>query len=176
MASACGVPETGGFTLMELIVVTCLLSLFLVFSIPRLESALPADPLNATVRRMIATVSELKIIAVRNSRAYRLHLDMDQRLVWISHEAMTADELLAARKTGFRLPAAVRILGVEFADAGKASSGSAEIAFSSRGYSSKALIHLQGRGGAPVSLLIESFLPGAAYSGRRMTFEAGQAG
>ena len=63
---------------MELIVVTCLLSLFLMFSIPRLQSVMPTDHLNATVRMIIATVAELKNISVQNSRLYNLHLDMDQ--------------------------------------------------------------------------------------------------
>ena len=164
---------SGGFTLMELIVVTCLLSLFLMFSIPRLQSVMPTDHLNATVRWMIATVSELKDIAVRDSRFYKLHLDMDHRLLWITHEAMTEAEFQLAKKSGFRLPSNVRILDVEFPDAGKASSGIAEIAFSSRGYSSKALIHLQGKGGGPVSLLVESFMSGVSYYSRRITFDEG---
>jgi prepilin-type N-terminal cleavage/methylation domain-containing protein len=168
-----GLSAPGGFTLMELIVVTCLLSLFLMFSIPRLQSVLPTDHLNATVRMIIATVAELKNNAVQYSRLYNLHLDMDQRLVWVTHEAMTDAELQTAKKNGFRLPADVRMLDVEFPYAGKASSGSAEIVFSSRGYSSKALIHMQGKGGGPVSLLIEPFMPGVGYYGRRITFEEG---
>ncbi len=172
-AGSGGLSESGGFTLMELIVVTCLLSLFLMFSIPRLQSVMPTDHLNATVRWMIATVSELKDIAVRDSRLYTLHLDMDNRLLWVTHEAMAEAESQAAKKNGFRLPSNVRILDVEIPDAGKASSGIAEIAFSSRGYSSKALIHLQGKGGSPVTLLVESFMPGVSYYGRRITFDGG---
>jgi Tfp pilus assembly protein FimT len=164
---------SGGFTLMELIVVTCLLSLFLMFSIPRLQSGMPTDHLNATVRRLIFTVSELKNIALQNSRVYTLHLDMDHRLMWISHEAMTDAEMLAAKKSGFRLPADVRIQDVEIPNAGKASSGSADIAFSNRGHSSKAIIHMQGKGGGPVSLLIEPFMPGISYYGRRISFQDG---
>jgi Tfp pilus assembly protein FimT len=173
MTGSGGLSESGGFTLVELIVVTCLLSLFLMFSIPRLQSVMPTNHLNATVRWMISTVSELKNIAVRDSRLYKLHLDMDHRLLWITHEAMTDAEFQVAKKSGFRLPSNVRILDVEIPDAGKASSGSAEIAFSSRGYSSKALIHLQGKGGGPVSLLIEPFMPGVSYYGRRITFDEG---
>jgi Tfp pilus assembly protein FimT len=165
-------PVSEGFTLMELIVVTCLLSLFLMFSIPRLQSVMPTDHLNATVRRMISSVSELKNIAVQNSRFYTLHLDMDHHLMWISHEAMTEAEAMTARKIGFRLPADVRILDVESPDCGKISSGSADIYFSSRGYSSKAIIHLKGKDGA-VSLLIESFMPDVSYYGRRISFQEG---
>lgn len=168
-----GVSDSSGFTLMELIVVICLLSLFLMFSIPRIRSVMPADHLNETVRWMISTVSELKNIAVRDNRLYNLHLDMDHRLLWITHEIMTEAQFQAARKSGFRLPANVHILDVEIPDAGKTASGSAIIAFSSRGYSSKAIIHLQGKSSGTVSLLIESFMPGVSYYGRRITFDEG---
>lgn len=168
-----GSPGSCGFTLMELIVVTCLLSLFLMFSIPRLQSVMPTDHLDAVVRRMISAVSELKNMAVQNSRFYTLHLDMDLRLMWISHEAMTEAEILNAKKSGFRLPADVRIQDVEVPDSGKTSSGSADIAFSSRGYSGKAIIHLQGKGRGTVSLLIEPFMPGVSYYGRRISFQEG---
>ena len=173
MTESEGLSASGGFTLMELIVVTCLLSMFLMFSIPRLQSVMPTDHLNATVRWMIFTMSELKNIAVQNSRFYTLHLDMDHRLMWISHEAMTDAEILAAKKSGFRLPADVRIQDVEIPDSGKVSSGSADISFSIRGYSSKAIIHLQGKGGSPVSLLIEPFMPGVSYFARRISFQEG---
>ena len=158
---------------MELIVVTCLLSLFLMFSIPRLQSVMPTDHLNATVRWLISVVSELKNISVQNSRFYTLHLDMDNRLIWISHESMTEAENLVAKKRGFRLPADIRILDVEIPDSVKTSSGSADIAFSNRGYSSKAIIHLQGKSGGPVSLLIDTFMPGVSYHGRRISFQEG---
>jgi prepilin-type N-terminal cleavage/methylation domain-containing protein len=173
MTGSGGLSDSCGFTLMELIVVTCLLSLFLMFSIPRLQSVMPADHLNATVRWMISTVSELKNIAVRDSRLYNLHLDMDHRLLWITHDVMTEAQFQTARKSGFRLPSNVRILDVEVPDAGKTASGSVIIAFSSRGYSSKAIIHLQSKGGGPVSLLIESFMPGVSYYDRRITFDEG---
>jgi Tfp pilus assembly protein FimT len=173
MTGSGGLSESGGFTLMELIVVTCLLSLFLMFSIPRLQSVMPTDHLNATVRWVISTVSELKNFAAQNNRFYTLHLDMDHRLLWITHDAMTEAEILPAKKSGFRLPSNVRILDVEIPDADKASSGSAEIVFNSRGYSSKALIHLQSKDSGPVSLLIEPFMPGVGYYGRRITFEEG---
>ena len=173
MTAPDGLSASGGFTLMELIVVTCLLSLFLMFSIPRLQSVMPTDHLNATVRRMISTVSELKNIAVQNGRFYTLHLDMDHRLMWISHEAMTEAEILVAKKGGFRLPADVRIQGVEVPVSGNASSGTVDIAFNQRGYSSKAIIHLQGKVGGQVSLLIEPFMPGVDYYGRRISFQEG---
>ena len=173
MAGAGGLSKSGGFTLMELVAITCRLSLFLMFSIPRLQWVMPTDHLNATVRWIIFTVSELKNVAVQKSHFYTMHLDMDHRLMWCAHEAMTEVEILAAKKSGFRLPEDVCILDVENPDSGKASSGSADVAFSNRGYYSKVLIHLQGKNGSPVSLLIEPFISGASYYGRRISFQEG---
>jgi hypothetical protein len=162
---------------MEMIVVTCLLSMFLMFSIPRLQTVMPIDHLQLTVRRIIATVSELKNIALQNNRIYILHLDMDRRLLWVSHEAMTEAEKLSGMKNGFRIPADVRILDVAFPDSKNIISGSAEIAFSNRGYSSKAIIHLKSRAGERVSLIIEPFMPGVSYFDRRVSFtETGEGG
>jgi hypothetical protein len=173
MSTSDRVTPTGGFTLMELIVVTCLLSLFLMFSVPRLQMLIPMDHLNASVRRIMATVTELKNVSLRDCRYYTLHLDMHQRLMWISHEYMTETDVDAAKKGGFRLPADVHIQDVMMSDSGKTSSGIAEIFFSSRGYSSKAIIHLKGTSGGTVSLLIESFLPDVQLFNRRITFQDG---
>jgi Tfp pilus assembly protein FimT len=162
-----------GFTLMELIAVTCLISLFLMFSIPRLQALTPMDPLNATVRRIISTVTELKNVSLRDGREYILHLDADHRLMWISHELMTDAETEAARKNGFYLPADVRIEHVEIAGTVGKPSRTADIIFNRRGYSSKAMIHLRGAGAGTVSLLIETFLPDVRYFARRMTFQDG---
>jgi len=158
---------------MELIAVTCLISLFLMFSIPRLQSLTPMDPLNATVRRIISTVTELKNVSLRDCRDYTLHLDLDHRLMWITHERMTDAEKEAAQKNGFHLPADVRIENVEIAGAVGKPSRTADIIFNRRGYSSKAMIHLRGAGAGTVSLLIETFLPDASYFSRRMTFQDG---
>ena len=172
MCDAEGVTASGGFTLMELIVITCLLSLFLMFSIPRLQSVMPTDHQNAVVRHIMFTVAELKNASLQHCRFYTLHLDMDHRLMWISHEFMTEADKEAAKKHGFRLPTDVRIQDVDRPDFEKTSSGNVDIVFSNRGYSSKAIIHLKGTGGS-VSLLIESFLPEVSYFNRRISFQDG---
>jgi len=103
MCDAEGVTASGGFTLMELIVITCLLSLFLMFSIPRLQSVMPTDHQNAVVRHIMFTVAELKNASLQHCRFYTLHLDMDHRLMWISDEFMTEADKEAAKKR-FCLP------------------------------------------------------------------------
>lgn len=171
MAGRYGYVASNGFTLLELIAVTCLIGLFLMFSIPRLQSLMPMDPMNATVRRLISTVTELKNIALRDSRDYTLHLDLDHRMMWISHERMTDAEKEVAKKQGHHLPAGVRIEHVEIEGFVGKPSRTADIFFSRRGYSSKAMIHLRGDGARTVSLLIETFLPDVRYFNRRMTFQ-----
>lgn len=171
MTGRCGYVVSNGFTLMELIAVTCLISLFLMFSMPRLQSLMPMDPMNASVRRLISTMTELKNVALRDSRDYTLHLDLDHRLMWISHEFMTDAEKEAAKKNGHHLPAGVRFEDVEIAGFAGKPSRTADIIFNRRGYSSKAMIHLRGADAGTVSMLIETFLPEIRYFNKRMTFQ-----
>ena len=171
MTGSGGFSKPGGFTLMELIVVTCLISLFLMLSVPRLQSVIPADRLNTTVRWLMDAVSELKYEAVRDSRIYTLHLDLDHGFLWITHEAMTKAQSQAAMKAAFRLPPGIRIPDVQMPDGVKVDSGHAEIVFSQNGYSTHAIIHVKDREGGPVSLLIEPFMTAARYYEQRITFE-----
>ena len=156
---------------MELLVVVSLISLFLLLSIPRLQRILPMDHLGSSVRWIVSTVSEIKNAAVRNGRYYTLFMDMDNRLIWIAHGSMTKTDISTARKNGYRLPSDVRILDVEIPNIRKWPSGTAAISFSSLGYSSKALVHLEGKGGNIVSLLIEPFLSGVGYYERWVSFQ-----
>lgn len=170
MTGSDGFSAPGGFTLMELVVVTCLISLFLMFSIPRLQSLAPADRLNTSVRRLMDAVSELKYEAVRDGRFYTLHLDLDRSLLWTTHESMTKAESLAAKKAAYRLPPGIRILSVQMPDDAKVNRGDVQIVFSQRGYSSHAIIHLQDGEGRPVSLVIEPFMTATQYYDRNITF------
>ena len=61
------------------------------------------------------------------------------------------------------LPEDVELTGVEFPIRGKMSSGQAQIYFYAKGYSDKALIHMQEDNQRRVSFLIEPFLPQTKY-------------
>ena len=147
-----------GFTLIELIVVISLIGMMLFFSIPRFQDAIFTDATKKTSRWIIGTVKALKERAARDQKLYALHVDMDTNRLWISNESMSEEDLLEEAQKGFALPDEVTLLDVEYPGKGKVSSGQADIFFYKKGYSDKALIHMESEDAGQVSVLIEPFL------------------
>ena len=146
-----------GFTLMELIVVMALLSLMLVFSVPRLHKTFFLDDSKSSSRWIIGKIQTLKETAVRTQKHHRLHFDLDTQHYWETDESMSADDLETAAMEPKPLPDGLKIADIEFPVRGKVSSGRTHITFYKGGYSDKALIHTQDRE-TYVSYLIEPFL------------------
>ena len=136
-------PGQIGFTLIELIVVMALLSLTLAIAMPRLQDFLLVDHARKAGRWIILQVPSLKDRAVREQKTYRMHIDIDTARIWISDETMDEDQLLEAASRGFELTGRLEVLDVEYPNAEKISSGTAEIRFHPRGYSDRAIIHLR---------------------------------
>ena len=146
-----------GFTLMELIVVMALLSIMLVFSVPRLHETLFLNDNKTSSRWIIGKIQALKEAAVRNQKNYTLHLDLDAAHFWETDESMSAEDLESAALQTQPLPDGLKIADIEYPLSGKISSGRTAIHFYKKGYSDKVLIHTQD-GETYVSYLIEPFL------------------
>jgi len=149
---------THGFTLIELVVTLSLITLMLFVTIPRLPNTSFTDGKRRTSTWITGKIQALKDKSVIRDRDHTLHIDMETGRLWISHESMTPDELHSARLKGFVLPDGARVQGVEFSDGEKQTSGQAEILFSKKGYSGKALIHTSFSDGTRRSFLVEPFL------------------
>lgn len=146
-----------GFTLMELIVVMALLTIMLVFSIPRFHQTLFLDDSKTGSRWIIGKIQSLKEAAVRNQRQYTLHIDLDTDHFWETDESMPAEDIENAAMQSKPLPDGLKIADIEFPVRGTISSGRTDITFYKNGYSDKALIHTLD-GEITVSYLIEPFL------------------
>ncbi|MGD8493789.1 MAG: prepilin-type N-terminal cleavage/methylation domain-containing protein [Desulfobacterales bacterium] len=147
----------GGFTLMELMVVMALLTIMLVFSVPRFHETLFLDESKTGSRWMVNKIQSLKEAAVRNQRNYTLHFDLDTDHYWETEDSMSDQDLEDAAMQTTPLPDGLKIADIEFPVRGKVSSGRTDITFYKNGYSDKALIHAQD-GELYVSYLIEPFL------------------
>ncbi|MDY6951747.1 MAG: type II secretion system protein [Thermodesulfobacteriota bacterium] len=130
------------YTLVELTVVIFMIGLMLAFTIPRIQHNLLSDDLKAATRRMIAVVRNLKDMAVRDQKVYRLHVDMESDCFWVEWDAITLEEQEEARENASRLPGEVRILDICRRQTGKKDMGDAVIHFTPRGYVEYAVIHL----------------------------------
>ncbi len=147
----------GGFTLMELIVVMALLSIMLIFSVPRFHETLFLDESKTGSRWMIGKIQSLKEAAVRNQRNYTLHFDLDTDHYWETDDSMPDEDIEDAAMQTEPLPDGLKIADIEFPVRGKVSAGRTDITFYKNGYSDKALIHVQ-EGESYVSYAIEPFL------------------
>jgi prepilin-type N-terminal cleavage/methylation domain-containing protein len=164
------VPDAGGFTLVELAVVILLISITLVFAVPRLPELPLIDSSAKTARWIILNVRNLKERAVREQRQFTLHVGIDRRHFWVTHEAMSAEERAQAEENGYRLPAGMRVADVEYPDRSRMVSGQAEIAFYRKGYSDHVMLHIAD-GQDRMSFQIEPFLSRVKVYERYVSFE-----
>ena len=147
-----------GFTLIEMIVVTALISIMLMLAIPRLEGGLFPDGTDETARWIIANVRNLKEKAVIEEKTYLLNVSPDIQRLWITETGMADADADAAREAGYALPRGVTIDHVAFSQTQRFSSGTIPIAFYPKGYSDKAVIRMRTSDGDRLSFFIEPFL------------------
>ncbi|MDY6986543.1 MAG: hypothetical protein SWQ30_00645 [Thermodesulfobacteriota bacterium] len=130
------------YTLVELTVVIFMIGLMLALTIPRIQHNLLSDDLKVATRRMIAMVRNLRDMAVRDQKVYRLHFDMESNRLWVEWDAITLEEQEQARENASVLPGEVRILDICRRQTGKKDMGEVAIHFIPRGYVEYAVIHL----------------------------------
>jgi general secretion pathway protein H len=149
-----------GFTLIEMIVVTALISIMLVVAIPRLNGGLFSDGTDETARWIITNVRDLKEKAVVGKKIYLLNVSPDTQRLWITDADMADADANTAREEGYRLPRGVNIDHVAFSQTERYTSGTIPIAFYPQGYSDKAVIRIRTSDGDRLAFFIEPFLPG----------------
>jgi hypothetical protein len=142
-----------------MIVVIALLSIILLFSMPRFQGTVLQDSRQKTVRWVVYTVKKLRQDAVKHQKIHTLHVEMGDSSMWVSNEAMTEEEAEDARQERYEFPDHTEIAEVAFPDGEKTSFGRADIRFYPKGYSDRAMIHLQVDDDEEITLRIEPFLP-----------------
>jgi len=147
-----------GFTLIELIIVVSLISIMLFLYIPRFQEAVVFDSAKRVSRWIIGKVQALKESSVSSQKLYVFHIDLDNNRMWVSNELMSEEEMQNAEKKGLELPDDVNLLDVEYPDKDKILFGQTDIYFYKKGYSDKALIHIEDSDNKQLSFLIEPFL------------------
>lgn len=157
-AGITGLRGQRAFTLVEMIVVTALISLMLVVAIPRLSGGLFSDNSNETGRWIMAHVRQLKERAVLEQKTYQLHVSPDLQRLWITDIDMSEEDAAMARDSGFRLPKGVMIDHVALSPTERFSSGTVTIGFYPKGYSDRAVIRMRTNDGNRLAFFIEPFL------------------
>jgi len=160
-----------GFTLIELVVVTALITLMLFMAVPRFQVLVSGDDARRAARWLMLEVPLLKSRALQEQRDYRLHFDFDGQRAWVTHDGMTEEEVRQAADGGYRPPESVHWLDLAFAGGPTLSGRQATLRFYRRGYSDRVIIHLRDDNDRRFSVRVEAFLPRAEFHDRFVDFD-----
>jgi prepilin-type N-terminal cleavage/methylation domain-containing protein len=148
-----------GFTLLELIVVMAIISIMLFISLPRFGNMFSeGDSTKKFSRWIISQVRLLKNFAVRDQKLYILNVDIDANRIWTTTESGESEGSPPSVFPSYQFSEGIHIIDIEYPGKGKISLGQTEILFNKKGYSDKALIHIENDNGEQLSYLIEPFL------------------
>jgi len=140
-----------------------MISILLAFSIPRLDISFFSDNERKLSSWILLNVKALKEKSVKEQTLNVLNVDLDNNQMWPSagfvvenNEEDTED---MPPENVYKIPSGYRLVDVEFVNEDKITKGIAEIHFYRKGYSDKALIHIEDDDNLQYSYLIEPFLP-----------------
>ena len=151
--------DEAAFTLMELVVVVALISIVLVFALPRVGEVLAGRSTDRLSRWICRTSRQLRTEAIRTHTQCQLRIDMDAQRIWWEKGTMSESEGEKAKEAGLILSEKVRIADVVYADGHRVSTEVADIRFHPAGYADLALIHIAGPDAEKSTLRISPFLP-----------------
>ena len=146
-----------GFTLIELVVIMALIGIMLFVAIPNFQHLLSNDT-RKTSQWILLQVPKFKSLAVSENQIYALHADMDKQRLWFSNSWMSEDELSSAEDEGLALSDSIEIIDVLYSNEEGFDGGDALICFYPKGYSDRAILHLEEKDGDRLSFIFEPFL------------------
>ncbi len=144
------------FTLLELLVVTTLISIMLAVAVPALRDTLFTDQLKASTRKIIGMVKGVREEAIRKQLAVPLHIDTDEGAIWYEDVALASGG--STNKIQLDLPSSVKIVDVWTKSAGRNDAGVLELSISKQGYMDHTVIHLSDDSDANMSIVFSPFL------------------
>jgi prepilin-type N-terminal cleavage/methylation domain-containing protein len=152
---------TKGFSLIEILAVMAILSIMLFITLPRFGMDKKTDDIQGVARWLTISVARLKAKAAGEQKAYILVADMVKNTFFIENPVLVEveNEADAPAPVAYPLSNTVRIVDVLYPEKTTGSSGRREIHFYEKGYSDRAIIHLEDDDNTRLSLVIEPFLP-----------------
>jgi prepilin-type N-terminal cleavage/methylation domain-containing protein len=150
--------NTKGFTFIEITVVMILIGVMASISLPKIRHAILTDKLKSSARKMIGLIGSLRNDAIREQKAFYLHVDLEANRFWTDSEGMLEEERLSANEKAVSLPEGINLLDVWFRGKGKKQDGVVVIRFSKKGYVQESAIHLSSDDGRQFTLLLSPFL------------------
>jgi prepilin-type N-terminal cleavage/methylation domain-containing protein len=162
--------EGDGFTLIEIVVVMALIGIMLFIVVPNFQHLLTNDTRKAS-QWILLQVPKQKSQAVSENQVYALHVDIDKNRLWFSNSFMSDEDQLAAMEQGLKLGDKIRILDVLYSNEEGINGGETLIFFYPKGYSDRAILHLEEKDGDRLSFLFEPFLNQVGMTDGYVDFE-----
>lgn len=156
--------EQQGFTLIELIIVMVLISLTASFALPKIQSSLYSNELNATAQRFAGLVTEAGQEARAKHVAFALRFDRETEAflaIPVGTGPETAEEEAEKAYLRAELDDSVTLAGIETANKGEDSPSDSDdtgIRFTTKGYTQKAAVYFEGDSGDQVTVMLSPFL------------------
>jgi len=147
------------FTLIELIVVLSLVSILMFFAVPRIDPSFFSTDSRKLSSWLQINTKALKNRAVAEQAVYALYVGLDENRLWTGPASDRENIPDPADGDAFAPDSGSRITDVMFPQDTRISSGTARILFYPKGYSDRAIIHVQTGNQTRKSYRIESFLP-----------------
>lgn len=150
------------FTLIELIVVLTLVSIMLFFAVPRIDQSFFSADSRKLSSWLAINTRALKNRAVKEQAVYALFVDLDENRLWTGSASDGENTPDPDEAKPYTPAPGSRITDVMFPQDTRISSGIVQILFYPKGYSDRAIIHVQTGDQTRRSYRIESFLPQVA--------------
>jgi len=153
-------------------VVVFLIGILLLVAMPRLPEAPLTDHTRKTSRWLVLKIRDLKHRSVSEQKTYSLQIDLDTNRLWVIREDMTEEQKIAAEEDAFQPGGSVRIVDIQFPQQERSGVGREEVRFYPRGYSDRALLHLDD-GDQRYTFRIEPFLSRVRIYETYVSYESG---
>jgi prepilin-type N-terminal cleavage/methylation domain-containing protein len=150
-----------GFSLIEILAVMAIMSIMLFMTLPRFGMNTKTDDIQGVARWLTTSVARLKAKAAGEQKTYVLVADMVKNTFVIENPVLVEvkNETDVPEPVAYPLSNTVRIIDVLYPEKTPLESGRREIYFYEKGYSDRAIIHLEDDDNTRLSLVIEPFLP-----------------
>ncbi len=166
--------DPSGFTLLELIIVSALIGIMLVISVPTLHNTFIDDRLKATSRKIIGLINGVRELAVREQQPYFLSIDKNENRIWYEKDMEleatestedteeTEETEETEDKSEVNIPDEVRISEIWTRSEGEYSDDQNRIWISRKGYMDQTVLHLRDDHDNVISLHFSPFLGSVA--------------
>ena len=163
-----------GFTLLELLIVSLLISISLAMSVPSLRTSIVSDQLAAGSRKVISLITSSRSKAIRDHEAQLIFFDSSEQKIWYQKAEKTDEntEEITANHHFVTLPSGIRIDEIKQANGGSEQDPMKDgLWVSKQGYMDKTIIRLTDNNNKSISLQISPFLLNIKTSDGSVNFD-----